>query len=284
MRPGRFDRRVVLEAPDLEARKNILKIYMRGKPFAKDVDWDSVARRTVGFTGADLENLLNESAISIAREDRTEITASDIEEAALKVKLGAAKRRSQTEEDKRMTAYHEAGHAIVNYVEGLDPVHRVSIVSRGMALGFTLVPPRRDEVHQTRSNLIKRMAMAMGGRAAEKIVFDDITTGAASDIEHVTRIARNMVTEWGMSELGPVNLGPQVDMADFGKSAFEPSRVSNEMAAKVDAEIGKLVNTALKRAEEVLVEYRKKLDELAAVLVVKETIDEKEFEAVMAKG
>jgi cell division protease FtsH len=281
MRPGRFDRRVVLELPDLQARKEILKIHAKGKPFEKDLNWEAVARRTVGFSGADLENMLNESAIKVAREDRKEITMADIEDSSLKVKLGSEKRREQTEEDKLMTAYHEAGHAIVNNLLGLDPVTRISIVSRGMALGYTLVPPKKDEIHQSKSKLIKQMAMAMGGRAAEEIVFKDITTGASSDISHVTNIAREMVVEWGMGEMGPVNLGPQIDINDYGKAWMEPSRVSEAMQAKVDTEIQKLVNTAYEEAKKVLIKNRKKLDEVAKVLVEKESLDEKEFEELM---
>ncbi|HPJ17486.1 MAG TPA: AAA family ATPase, partial [Candidatus Woesebacteria bacterium] len=281
LRPGRFDRRVVLEMPDLKARRDILAIHAKGKPFDKDVDWESVTKKTVGFSGADLENMLNESAIKAARENKVKISMADIDEASLKVKLGSEKRRDQSDEDKLMTAYHEAGHAIVNYVEGLDPVSRISIVSRGMALGFTLVPPTRDEVHQTKSKLIKRMAMAMGGRAAEELIFGDITTGASSDISHATNIARDMVVEWGMSELGPINLGPQIDMNDFGKAWMEPAKISDNMQSKVDEEIKKIVNKAIDRAREVLKQEREKLDKLAKILVEKETLDEKEFEAVM---
>jgi cell division protease FtsH len=281
MRPGRFDRRVILEMPDLKARENIIKIHARGKPFAKEVDWEAIAKRTVGFSGADLENMLNEAAIKVAREDRKEIAMHDIEESALKVKLGSEKRRDQSDEDKLMTAYHEAGHAIVNQIEGLDPVTRISIISRGMALGFTMAPPSKDVIHQTKSTLIKKMAMAMGGRAAEEIVFGDITTGASSDISYTTNIARDMVIEWGMSNLGPVNLGPQVDINDFGKAWTEPSKISDEMQSKVDTEIKNLVNTALDRAREILTKERKKLDTLAKLLVEKETLDEKEFASVM---
>ena len=295
MRPGRFDRRVILEMPDLKAREEIIKIHARGKPFVEKptqpsldreakkgaVDWQAVARRTVGFSGADLENMLNEAAIKAARENKTVIEMKDIEESALKVKLGSEKRRDQTEEDKSMTAYHEAGHAIVNYMEDLDPVHRISIVSRGMALGFTLIPPKKDRIHETKSRLIKQMAMAMGGRAAEQLVFKDMTTGASSDISHVTNIARNMVVEWGMSELGPINMGPQIDVSDFGRAYFEPARISDGMMGKVDEEIKKLVETALKRAEEILKKDRKKLDELAKLLVEKESLDDKEFEEFM---
>ncbi|KKQ64679.1 MAG: ATP-dependent zinc metalloprotease FtsH [Candidatus Shapirobacteria bacterium GW2011_GWF1_38_23] len=283
LRPGRFDRRVILEMPDLKDREEIIKIHAKGKPFVKDVNWTTVARRTVGFSGADLENMLNEAAIKAARENKTAVEMVDIEEAALKVKLGSEKRRDQTDEDKLMTAYHEAGHAIVNFAEDLDPVHRISIVSRGMALGFTLIPPKMDRVHETKSRLIKQMAMAMGGRAAEALVFDDITTGASSDISHITNIARNMVIEWGMTELGPIHWGPQVDIEDFGKAWMEPAKISDEMQGKVDEEIKKLVNTALVRAETLLKKNRKKLDELAKLLVEKESLDDKEFEEFMKK-
>lgn len=281
LRPGRFDRRVVLELPDIEARKEIIKIHAKGKPFEENVDWEAVARRTVGFSGADLENMLNEAAIAAARENKTKINMADIEEAALKTQLGSAKRRSQTDEDKLMTAYHEAGHAIVNYVEDLDPVHRISIVSRGMALGFTLVPPKKDKIHETKSTLIKRMAMAMGGRAAEELIFKDITTGASADINHATSIARNMVTEWGMSDLGPINFEPQVDASDFGRAWMEPSKISDTMRAKIDEEIKKLINNALEEARNVLKKNKKKLDELAKLLVEKESLVQEEFESVM---
>jgi len=301
LRPGRFDRRVVLELPDIEARKEILKIHAKGKPFEEEtpldppltggkglvgqrVNWEAVARRTVGFSGADLENMLNEAAIKAAREGREKINMGDIEEAALKVKLGSEKKRSQTDEDKLMTAYHEAGHAIVNFKEDLDPVHRVSIVSRGMALGFTLIPPKMDRVHETKSRLLKQMAMAMGGRAAEEIIFKDITTGAAADISHATNIARSMVVEWGMSELGPINWGPQVDMAEAGRGYWEPTKVSEGMQTKVDEEIKKLVQEAMEGAREILKGNKAKLEEVAKVLVEKESLDEKEFVEVMSRN
>ncbi|MDP4009913.1 MAG: ATP-dependent zinc metalloprotease FtsH [Candidatus Shapirobacteria bacterium] len=284
LRPGRFDRRVVLELPDIESRKEILAIHARGKPFDKDVDWDAVARRTVGFSGADLENMLNESAIAAARNNKDKINFADVEEAALRVKMGAEKRRSQTDEDRLMTAYHEAGHAIVNYVEELDPVQRISIVSRGMALGFTLIPPKKDRVHETKSRLIKLMAMAMGGRAAEELVFGDITTGASSDISHATRIARDMVVEWGMSALGPVNLGPQIDVGNWGKTYMEPAKISDRMMSKVDTEIKKFINKAFERAQKVLLDNRENLDRIAKVLVEKESLGQMEFEALMVEN
>ena len=281
LRPGRFDRRVVLEMPDLEARKDILAIHALGKPFVKEVDWDMVAKSTVGFSGAELENMLNEAAIAAARNNKETIDMKDIDDASLKVKLGAEKKRSQSDEDKLMTAYHEAGHAIVNFVEKLDPVSKISIISRGMALGFTLVPPQKDIIHQTKSKLVKQMAMAMGGRAAEELIFGDITTGASSDISHATNIARDMVIEWGMSELGPINFGPQIDVNDFGKAYMEAAKISDSMQAKVDEEIKKLVNASIDEARKVLKKNKTKLDKLAKILVEKESLGQEEFEEVM---
>lgn len=281
LRPGRFDRRVVLELPDLEARKDILKIHARGKPFNDKVNWDNIAKGTVGFSGADLENMLNESAIAAARLNKTKIEEKDIDEASLKVRLGSEKKRNQTDEDKLMTAYHESGHAIVNLIEGLDPVSKISIVSRGIALGFTLIPPQKDIIHRSKSNLIKQMAMSMGGRAAEEIVFEDITTGASSDISQATNMAREMVIEWGMSELGPINLGSQVNVSNFGKAYMETSRISDRMQSLVDEEIKKFINQAFLRAKQILSKNRKKLDELAKVLVKKESLNQEEFEELM---
>jgi len=284
LRPGRFDRRVVLELPDLEARKEILKIHAKGKPFEANVDWENVARGTVGFSGADLENMLNEAAIGAARENNTKITNKDLDNASLKVQLGAEKKRTQTDEDKSLTAYHEAGHAIVNYVEKLDPVSKISIISRGSALGFTLIPPQKDVVHQTKSNLIKRMAMAMGGRAAEDLIFGDITTGASSDISHTTNIARKMVVEWGMSSLGPINFGPQIDMNDWGKAYMEPAKISDKMQGLVDKEIKKFVTEAFEEAKNVLEKNKDKLEKVAKALMEKESLDQEEFEELVSKS
>ena len=281
LRPGRFDRRVVLELPDLEARQEILKIHAKGKPFEEDVNWELVAKSTVGFSGAELENMLNESAIGAARGSKTKISMKDIDDASLKVKLGAEKRRTQTDEDKLMTAYHEAGHAIVNLVEELDPVSKISIISRGSALGFTLVPPQKDVIHYTKSRLIKQMAMAMGGRAAEDLIFGDITTGASSDISNATRIARDMVVEWGMSELGPINLGPQIDVNDFGKAYMEPAKISDKMQGKVDEEIKKFIDESFTEAKKVLLKNKEKLEKVAKALVEKESLNQEEFEELM---
>jgi cell division protease FtsH len=281
LRPGRFDRRVVLELPDLEARQEILKIHAKGKPFEDDVNWELVAKSTVGFSGAELENMLNEAAIGAARVNKTKISMKDIDEASLKVKLGAEKRRTQSDEDKLMTAYHEAGHAIVNYVEKLDPVSKISIISRGSALGFTLIPPQKDIIHYTKSKLIKQMAMAMGGRAAEDLIFGDITTGAASDISNATNMARNMVVEWGMSELGPINLGPQIDVNDFGKAYMEPAKISDNMQGKVDEEIKKFVDEAFGEAKKVLLKNKIKLEKVAKALAEKESLNQEEFEELL---
>jgi len=282
VRPGRFDRRVMVDMPDIEGRKAILAIYAKNKPFVKSVKWEAVAKRTVGFSGADLENMLNEAAIGAARESLKEITMENIEEAATKVKLGPQKKRLQSEDDRKMTAYHEAGHAVVGHMlPGSDPVHRVSIVSRLQSLGQTLALPERDKYQQTKSELLDMLAMMMGGRAAEELVFGDITTGAASDIDHVTNIARNMVTEWGMSSLGPVNLGLQIDEAEYSRGLWGQEKVSEATAAKVDEEVRRLVNEALARAKKILKERRAKLDEVAKVLVEKESLDEKEFGDLM---
>ncbi|NCS97715.1 MAG: ATP-dependent zinc metalloprotease FtsH, partial [Candidatus Pacebacteria bacterium] len=219
VRPGRFDRRVLVRLPDLEERKYILSIHAKGKPFVSNLTWEKVARRTVGFSGADLENMLNEAAIAVAREARTEITMEDIEEASLKVKLGPSKKRLQDKHEREMTAYHEAGHALIAHLSAhADPVHRISIVSRGRALGFTLTPPEKDKLQTTKSELIDRIAVLMGGRAAEELIFSELTAGASSDIERATRIARAMVTEYGMSTLGPMNYTPLYDNQDFGRA------------------------------------------------------------------
>jgi len=281
-RPGRFDRRVQLDLPDMEGRKAILSIHAKGKPFVSSLDWDRVAKRTVGFSGADLENMLNEAAIHAARLGKKEIDYADVEEAATKVKLGPEKKRLQSETDKSMTAYHEAGHALVTYfLPDMDRVHRISIVSRGMALGYTLTPPERDRLHETKSRLIHEIAVMMGGRAAEELIFNDITSGAASDIDQATRIARYMVMEFGMSNLGPINFGPQVDATEWGKSLSDQPLISQDMAGKIDQEVKRFIDEGLQTARDTLKTNKKALDALAAELVTKETIEGDEFERFM---
>lgn len=284
VRPGRFDRRVTVNLPDLEERKFILSIHAKAKPFAKTVDWQKVAKRTVGFSGADIENMLNEAAIAVARETRTEITMDDIEEASLKVKLGPSKKRLQSELERKMTAYHEAGHAVVAHVSNYaDPVHRISIVSRGRALGFTLTPPERDKVQTTKSELIDEIAVLLGGRAAEMLIFNELTAGASSDIERATRVARGMVTDFGMSELGPMQFSPQYESADYGRAYGEPVRISEELQTKVDAAIKLFVDEGQQRATEILTKHRKELDAVSEKLIEIESLDGDEFEALMGK-
>ena len=272
IRPGRFDRRVMLDMPDVVGRKAILSIHARGKPFEKNVDWERVAKRTVGFSGADIENMLNEAAILAARLGKKAIDMKDLEEAATKVKLGPEKKRLQTDEDRKMTAYHEAGHALVSWeMPHMDPIHRISIVSRGLSLGHTMMEPT-EHVHETKTRLIEQISVMLGGRAAENLVFSEMTTGASDDIAKATEVARTMVVQYGMSDLGPINL-------DGEKRRFfaEQSNISQEMAAKIDEQVKRITDAAYKRAASILVKLRKKLDLLAEELLKKETIESEEF-------
>lgn len=283
LRPGRFDRRVVLDMPDKEGRFSILKIHARGKSFAKGINWGRVADRTVGFSGADLENMLNEAAILAARDNQTQIEEKDIEEAATKVKLGPAKKKLQREEDRKITAYHEAGHAIVTHIlSKMDPVHRISIVARGMSLGHTLIPPAADRTHETKSRILEQITAMLGGRAAEEVVFDEMTSGAANDISQATKLARAMVIEWGMSELGPINLGPEMGLGDFGQLEwYEQSPVSQAMQERVDNEVKKIVDACYKEALKIVKAKRKTLDNVVVKLMEKETLDREEFEKIV---
>src|ERR1035437_1029043 len=284
VRPGRFDRRVALELPDVKGREAILAIHARNKPFEKKVEWVKIAKRTVGFSGADLENMLNEAAILAARLGKKAIDMSDLEEAATKVKLGPEKKRLQTEEDRKMTAYHEAGHALVSwFMPGMDPVHRISIVSRGMSLGHTMMEPM-DRIHETKTHLLEQIAVMLGGSAAESLVFKEMTTGASDDIAKATEVARTMVVEFGMSELGPINLDGE------RRSPYEQSQVSPEMAAKIDGQVKKITDEAYGKASDILKKLTDKLDILAQALLKKETIESDEFvriigpkKAVLAK-
>ncbi len=275
VRPGRFDRRVVLEFPDVKGREAILAIHAKGKPFEKNVDWIKIAKRTVGFSGADLENMLNESAILAARLGKKEIDMSDLEEAATKVKLGPEKKRLQSDLDRKMTAYHEAGHALVSwFMPNMDPVHRISIVSRGMSLGHTMMEPM-DRIHETKTHLIEEIAVMLGGRAAENIVFKDMTTGASDDIAKATEVARAMVVEYGMSELGPINLDGDK------RNPYEQSTVSPDMASKIDGQVKQLTDEGYRQAVEILKKLRTKLDVLAEELLKKETLESEEFEKLI---
>ena len=275
VRPGRFDRRVALEFPDVKGRKEILAIHAKGKPFEDKVDWERVAKRTVGFSGADLENMLNEAAIRAARMGRKKIDMSDLEEAATKVKLGPEKKRLQTEGDRKMTAYHEAGHALVAWeMPRIDPIHRISIVSRGMSLGHTMTEPI-DRVHETKSHLLEEISMMLGGQAAERLVFDDITTGASNDLEKATQVARAMVMKFGMSELGPVTLDLQKE------TPYDSNEISPDMQSKVDIEVKRIIDDAYQITTKILKRLRKKLDLLAEELLKKETLESEEFEKLI---
>ncbi len=282
LRPGRFDRRILVDYPDLEGRKAILKIHARGKPFEADVNWDTVAKRTVGFSGADLENMLNEAAIDAARQAKTKISVADIEEAATKVKLGPEKKRLQSDMDRKLTAYHEAGHAIAShFMLHTDPVHRISIVSRGMALGYTLIPPEKDKLHETKTHLLERIAVMMGGRAAEESVFNELTTGAANDFDQATQVAKAMVIEYGMSRLGPINFGPNMDVTEMGKTYWHENPISQDMLGKIDEEVKKIITECYDNALKILKEKRKLLDKVATELIAKESLDQDEFEKIV---
>lgn len=282
LRPGRFDRRIIVDYPDLEGRKEIIKIHARGKPFTSDVDWIKVAKRTVGFSGADLENMLNEAAIHSARNAKDKITMEDIEEAATKVKLGPEKKRLQSDMDRKLTAYHEAGHAIVShFLPNTDPVHRISIVSRGMALGYTLIPPVTDKLHETKTHLLEQISVMMGGRAAEKVIFNETTTGAANDFDQATRIAKAMVVEYGMSDLGPINFGPNMDVTEWGKSYWEQNTISQEMLSKIDNEIKNIINARYVIAIETIKNKKNLIDKVAFALMKNESLDQEEFEAIV---
>lgn len=271
VRPGRFDRKVVLDMPDVEGRKAILAIHAKGKPFDAKVDWEKVAMRTAGFSGADLENMLNEAAILAARLNKKAIDMRDLEEAATKVKLGPEKKRLQSDEDKKMTAYHEGGHALVSwFMPHMDAVHRVSIVSRGMSLGHTMMEPI-ERSHETKTHLLEQIAVMLGGRAGEELVFNEMTTGASNDIEKATEVARMMVIEYGMSDLGPINLDTDK------QTMYDVRNLSPEMQAKVDAEVKRIVDACYVEAVKVLKKVRPQLDKLAAALLKKETLEGDEF-------
>lgn len=284
VRPGRFDRRIVLDLPDVEGRKEIIKIHMKGKPFAADFDIDRLSKRTVGFSGADIENMLNEAAILAARAGRKKIRAADLEDAATKVKLGPERRRLQSDEERRMTAYHEAGHALVSYhLPHTDPVHRVSIVSRGLALGFTMVTPERDRYNQTRTELLEMITMLLGGRAAEEMIFGEMTVGAGSDLERANELARRMVVEFGMSDLGPLSFSRRNPFNgwpyDFDERGAD---YGNKMAERIDKEVEKIIDAAYEHAQKIIKKEREKLDLVAERLIKEETIERDDFERIVA--
>ncbi len=281
LRPGRFDRRVVLDRPDWNGRKKILEVHIRGKPLASDVDLEKIAKGTIGFVGADIENLVNEAAILAARRNKKAISMTEFQEAVEKVMMGPERRsRVISEEEKQIIAYHEVGHALVaRMTPGADPVQKVSIVARGMAGGYTLLLPEDDRTLISKSRFLARLAVFLGGRVAEEIMFDDITTGASSDLEQVTRIARAMVTQFGMSDkLGPITFVEKEELVFLGKEIGEHRNYSDEVAQAIDEEVQDLVDQAYRHAHNVLTGNRDKLITIAERLKEIETMDSDEFE------
>ncbi|QLE59016.1 ATP-dependent zinc metalloprotease FtsH3 [Nostoc sp. TCL26-01] len=292
LRPGRFDRQVVVDRPDYSGRSEILKVHARGKTLAKDVDLDKIARRTPGFTGADLSNLLNEAAILAARRNLTEISMDEINDAIDRVLAGPEKKdRVMSEKRKVLVAYHEAGHALVGaLMPDYDPVQKISIIPRGRAGGLTWFTPSEDRMDTglySRAYLENQMAVALGGRIAEELIFGDeeVTTGASNDLQQVARVARQMITRFGMSDkLGPVALGRQQGNMFLGRDIMSERDFSEETAAAIDEEVRKLVDTAYTRAKEVLVNNRHILDQIAQMLVDKETVDADELQEILSNN
>jgi cell division protease FtsH len=283
LRPGRFDRQVVLDRPDIKGRKEILNVHIKGKPLDKTVDIEALARRSPGFSGADLANLVNEAAILAARRNKKSIGAAEFNEAIDRVIAGPERRsRIITEEEKGIIAYHEGGHAVVQRVlPKCDPVTKVTIVSRGMALGYTMSLPQEDRYLHSKSEFEDKIAGMLGGNVAEQMVFGDTTTGSSNDIEKATNLARAMVTQYGMSEkLGPLTFGRKEEMIFLGREISEQRNYSDEVAAKIDAEVRQIIDRAYERAREALMAQREVLDKLAALLIEKETIEHDEFEAL----
>ena len=284
LRPGRFDRQVVVSYPDVNGREAILKVHARKKPLAPDVKLKTIAKTTAGFTGADLENLLNEAALLAARANKKAITMKEIEEATIKVVVGAEKKsKIMSDKEKKLTAYHEAGHAILfDKLETQDPVHEISIIPRGMAGGYTMPLPTEDKSYNSRNEMIEDIVVSLGGRVAEALILDDISTGASNDIEKATKIARSMVTKYGMTkELGCVNYGSDNNSVFLGRDMGRTQDYSEATAAKIDELVLKIVNSAYDRAEKVLSENIGKLHEIAAYLIKHEKMGSEDFEAVM---
>jgi len=292
LRPGRFDRQVVVDRPDYAGRSEILRVHARGKTLSKDVDLDKIARRTPGFTGADLSNLLNEAAILAARRNLTEISMDEINDAIDRVLAGPEKKdRVMSEKRKTLVAYHEAGHALVGaLMPDYDPVQKISIIPRGQAGGLTWFTPSEDRMDTglySRAYLENQMAVALGGRLAEEIIFgeEEVTTGASNDLQQVARVAKQMITRFGMSDrLGPVALGRQQGNMFLGRDIMSERDFSEETAAAIDEEVRKLVDTAYIRAKEVLVNNRKVLDEIAQMLIEKETVDAEELQEILGNN
>ena len=285
VRPGRFDRRVTLDFPDIEGRKAIIKIHSKNKPLSPKVDIQKIAQRTVGFSGADLENMLNEAAIHAARGNKKQVEPIDIEEAALKVQLGPERKRMTSDEEKRITAFHEAGHGIVTkMLPHMDPVHRISIVARGVTGGHTLIPPAIDRYNETKTRLLETISSLLGGRAAEEIEFNEFTVGASSDIQRATDIARKMVTEFGMSKLGPITTGVRGENPWLAREIGDPKPLSENLAARVDVEVENIINKCFEISKKILKENKEMLNLVASELIKRETLEAEEFELLVERG
>ena len=284
LRPGRFDRQIVVDRPDRSGRRQILAVHVRGKPLAPEIDLDALAAATPGFTGAELANLINEAALLAARRGRTTIGQDELEEGVMRVIAGPEKKtRVFSEAERKITAYHEMGHALVgHFLEHTDPVHKISIVSRGQALGLTVSLPTEDRFLTSRSALMDQLAMMLGGRAAEELVFQEITTGAANDLERATAMSRQMITRFGMSDkLGPRVFGSDPHQPFLGRELGAEPSYSEEMAHEIDEEIYRLIGEAHRRAAQVLLEHEQALHEIAAILIEHETIDKEQFERLL---
>ena len=284
-RPGRFDRQIMVGYPDVKGREEILKVHSRGKPLAPDVSLKVIAQTSAGFTGADLENLLNEAALLAARKNSKAITEADIEEATIKVVMGVEKKsRVMKEKDKLITSYHEAGHAIVSYYLGSqDEVHQISIIPRGMAAGYTMYRPSDDRGHTTKTELVEQICSLLGGRVAEKLTQEDITTGASNDIQRATEIAQKMVMKYGMSDkLGPIVYGKDHDEVFLGRDLGSAKTYSDEIAAEIDEEVKSIVEGQFAHAENILTEHMNKLHQIAKYLFENEKMDADQFKTAMA--
>lgn len=284
LRPGRFDRQVTVGYPDAKGREAILKVHSKGKPLAPDVDLKVIANSTAGFVGADLENLLNEAALLAARRNKKAITMNEIQEATIKVVMGTEKKsHKMSDKEKRMTAYHEAGHAVSSYyLDSQDPVHEVSIIPRGMAGGYTMYIPTEDKTYKYKNEMLDELVSLLGGRVAEKIACGDVSTGASNDIERASDIARKMVAKYGMSDtLGPICFAASNDEVFLGKDYGHAKNYSETIATAIDREVEMLINNAYQRTEEILTAHRDKLDELSAYLVKHEKINGEDFQLLM---
>jgi len=285
LRPGRFDRQIVVDRPDRVGRRKILEVHTKGKPLAREIDLDTLAAGTPGFTGADLANLVNEAALLAARRGKKLIDQEELEEGIMRVIAGPEKKtRLLSEDERKITAYHEMGHALVgHYLDETDEIHKISIISRGQALGYTISLPREDRYLTTKATLMSQMAMTLGGRAAEELVFHEVTTGAANDIEKVTSTAKQMIMRFGMSEkLGPRLLGRNHDMPFLGREMSAEPDYSEEMAREIDDEIRRIIEEAHETALNVLREHIEELHQLSAILIERETIDKDQFERLLA--